>query len=241
MHCLNCRRNNTIAYREPLPARADRAGAQSLASIESETVARIGSGFSSLDAVLGGGFARGGSFVLAGAPGSGKSTLLLQACARMNVPVLYLCGEEAPSRLSERALRLKLDPAGIQICRYTELAAFARVARKLRPRFVIVDSLNVTYTERLRSRLGAPSQLIACAQGFTALANSLDCALVLIGHVTRKNFLAAPRNVEHAVDVMGHFQVMPDQSRKFFLTKNRFGPTHIIGTLRMTETGLVDG
>jgi len=70
---------------------------QSIGSIEvSELEARLDTGFSELNDVLGGGILPGGVMLVAGQPGIGKSTLLLQVAASvaMDRPVLYVSGEE---------------------------------------------------------------------------------------------------------------------------------------------------
>ncbi|HPN02961.1 MAG TPA: ATPase domain-containing protein, partial [Rectinema sp.] len=54
-----------------------------LESVDPALGARVSSGISELDRVLGGGFMRGSAVLLGGEPGIGKSTLLLQACSKL--------------------------------------------------------------------------------------------------------------------------------------------------------------
>src|SRR3989344_2191310 len=74
---------------------------------------RLLTGFSELDAVLGGGIVRGSAILLAGDPGIGKSTLLLQLALKVSnvskVPkvskgdaVLYISGEESEEQIKLR-------------------------------------------------------------------------------------------------------------------------------------------
>ena len=63
----------------------------SLAEVENEEEARVMTGISELDRVLGGGLVKGSVTLIGGDPGIGKSTLLLQMLASLlNVPLLWL-------------------------------------------------------------------------------------------------------------------------------------------------------
>ena len=78
----------------------------------SDEKARLLTGFSDLDTVLGGGILLGSVMLLTGQPGIGKSTLLMQICAVIskNYPVLYVSGEESAGQVKMRAERLVLNP-----------------------------------------------------------------------------------------------------------------------------------
>src|ERR1043166_3228100 len=72
--------------------------------IESQDDARVTSGVTEFDRVLGGGIVPGTLVLLGGNPGIGKSTLLLQVAdrlSRQNERVLYVSGEE-----SERQIKM---------------------------------------------------------------------------------------------------------------------------------------
>ena len=152
---------------------------------------------------------------------------------------LFISGEEPLHRLALRARRLNLDVSGLDAVPYTEMLTLARIVRRERHAFVCVDSLHTLHNDRLRSRPGSPSQLIGCAQSCVRLAQSVGCAILLIGHVTKQNFLSGPRSVEHIVDVMLTFHVK-GKRRILTATKNRFGPALAPHTLKMTKTGLID-
>src|SRR6266404_6587903 len=73
--------------------------------IESQDEARISSGVTEFDRVLGGGIVPGRLVLIGGDPGIGKSTLLLQVADRLSssgTVVLYVSGEE-----SERQIKLR--------------------------------------------------------------------------------------------------------------------------------------
>ncbi|MDK7066821.1 ATPase domain-containing protein, partial [Lactobacillus crispatus] len=54
-----------------------------MTEIGTETVERLGTGFSEFDRVLGGGVVPGSVTLIAGEPGIGKSTLLLQTAGNI--------------------------------------------------------------------------------------------------------------------------------------------------------------
>ena len=57
--------------------------------------ARLATGDTELDRVLGGGVVPGSLVLLAGEPGVGKSTLLLQLALQVDYPTLYVSGYES--------------------------------------------------------------------------------------------------------------------------------------------------
>lgn len=204
---------------------------------------RIATPFVALDSVTGEGFVPGSVTLLAGAPGAGKSTLSLQVAAFVSQDesqsAIYICGEEPLARLNKRARRLSLDCSRLLAVPYTETRALFSMMRRQRPTFCVVDSLHVVYSDRIRSRPGSPSQVVKAAQDFVAIAQKLDCAVLLVGHVTKNNMLSGPRSAEHAVDVVITFQPKGDR-RVIEATKNRFGPALEKHYLKMTARGLVD-
>src|SRR5690606_17709055 len=92
--CENCGEWNTLVE-QAAPSSGKSAVAKSASSgrilnpqtmqsisVE-ETVRRMATGYSDLDAVLGGGILPGGVILMAGQPGIGKSTLLLQVASEI--------------------------------------------------------------------------------------------------------------------------------------------------------------
>lgn len=245
--CWRCGKPDSYVALETSAA-AEMGNASSLSPVKKlsqvavSNIKTISTGFSDLDTTLGGGLARGGVYLLAGAPGCGKSTLALQIAARVpsDYESLFISGEEPLARLGERARRLNLDVSDLNVCTVTELLALTRAIRHAVPRLLIVDSINVIASDRLRSRANSPSQLVNSAQSFVRLTRALQCATILIGHVTKANQLSGPRSVEHYCDAMIHLTAAANSMfRVLSLTKNRFGPSHGIARFTMTETGLI--
>ncbi len=79
-----------------------------LDQIQDATFARLPSGYSELDRVLGGGIVPGSLVLIGGDPGIGKSTLLLQTANRLSLEhrTLYVCAEESGQQVKLRAQRL---------------------------------------------------------------------------------------------------------------------------------------
>ena len=75
-----------------------------------ETV-RFHTGIKELDQVLGGGIVKGSVVLIGGEPGIGKSTVILQVSgilSKQNKKVLYVSGEESPTKIRMRADRLNV-------------------------------------------------------------------------------------------------------------------------------------
>lgn len=212
-----------------------------LSDVMAQSTRFLLTGWPALDAVLGGGLAQGATYLLAGSPGAGKSTLALTIASFVSPSrlTLYVSGEEMTSRLLERARRLSLGCAALDVCVLTELGALSRVVRAHRHRLVVVDSLNVLTSDRLRSRVGSPSQLLNSGIAIARLARSTGATFLVIGHVTKSNQLSGPRSVEHYCDAMLHFNASGKSPvRTLIASKNRFGPAHVPIRFVMSETGL---
>src|SRR5579875_353894 len=86
------------------PAIGSASGPLELDRIDAEKIARIRTGMSEFDGVLGGGVVPGSLTLIGGPPGAGKSTLLLQIASRLTGggQVVYVCGEESAAQVKLR-------------------------------------------------------------------------------------------------------------------------------------------
>lgn len=214
----------------------------SLAEVQAgESTARLASGLSELDRVLGGGLVPGSVVLLGGDPGIGKSTLLLQvqdALAEAHGS-LYVTGEESAAQVAMRARRLGLQPERLQCLTETSLEVVLATAAERKPAFMVVDSIQTLWTEALQSAPGAVAQVRECAARLVQFAKQTGCAVVLVGHVTKEGALAGPRVLEHMVDAVLYFE--SDSGSRFRLiraVKNRFGAANELGVFAMTDKGL---
>jgi DNA repair protein RadA/Sms len=193
-----------------------------------------------VDTLLGGGFVASSSVLLTGAPGAGKSTLVLQLLRKMNVPSLYVSGEESLGQLKLRADRLKINSPKIFLLFETNVARVLRHADASRPEVLVVDSIQTVYSDVSDSIPGGPAQIRKCSYLLRRAAHQKGFILILVGQVTKGAKAAGPKLLEHAVDVVLTLEAEEGSGPKRELTasKNRFGSTQPRCRLTMGEAGL---
>ncbi len=215
-----------------------------LASVSLDDSPRIQTGIGELDRVLGGGLVPGSVTLVGGEPGIGKSTLLLSMAGRLTangLRVLYLSGEESLSQTKLRAARLGLGSSTMQLVASTHLEAMMDAIKKTAAQVAIVDSIQVMESSELSSSPGSISQVRACAYALVQLAKLSDCALFIVGHVTKEGSLAGPKVLEHMVDTVLYFEGEPTSGFRLLRSiKNRFGATYELGVFHMVTEGLVE-
>ena len=212
-----------------------------LASVSDQKLARIDIGINELDRVLGGGIVPGSVILIGGDPGIGKSTLLLQVLAGLmgQLKCLYVSGEESLQQINMRAKRLGLDVGALRCLTETNVEMILSVAEKEQPSMVVIDSIQTLHSEQVSSAPGSVSQVRESAAGLVRYAKQMNCAMVLVGHVTKDGSLAGPRILEHMVDAVLYFQ--SDEGSRYRVIrafKNRFGAVNELGVFAMTGTGL---
>jgi len=221
------------------------AGARSevkrLSEVEPEEAARLPTGFSELDRVLGGGLVAGSVVLIGGDPGAGKSTLLLQVCTQLAAgsEVLYVTGEESLHQLALRAERLGLPADRLAVASETRGEAIARLLEDMKPAVLVLDSIQVMQLESIDSTPGSVSQVRETAAFFTRLAKQTGTVVILVGHVTKEGSLAGPKVLEHMIDC---FMMLDSPAGSRYRTlrgiKNRFGEVNELGVFAMTEQGM---
>ena len=123
--------------------------------------ARLPSGLTELDRVLGGGLISGSAILIGGDPGIGKSTLLLQAVCNLSqqLKVLYVTGEESLQQVTLRARRLGLPEENLLLLADTQVERILKLARKEQPRVLVVDSIQTMHTDLMQSAPGSVGQV----------------------------------------------------------------------------------
>ncbi|MBD5560078.1 MAG: DNA repair protein RadA [Clostridia bacterium] len=251
--CPGCRSWNTMEehQQEAAPAGAVRqAGARTaqaapvidLAKVRAVQEERDRTGIGEFDRVLGGGVVRGGVVLAGGEPGVGKSTLFLQAARRLadTGTVLYVSGEESPSQIKVRADRLGIS-GGVLLMNETELSRILAGIAQVKPRFLIIDSIQTLYDAQLSSAPGSVTQVRGCASALAKTAKAEGISTFMIGHVTKEGALAGPRVLEHLVDTVLYFESERTSNlRVLRAVKNRFGSTDEIGLFEMRDTGMTE-
>ena len=146
--CKNCGEWNTlveeIVEKSPVKSFSDRSKQHIINIIEVETneEPRIKTPSEELNRVLGGGIVLGSVTLIGGEPGIGKSTLLLQLALKMKKKILYVSGEESASQIKMRADRLtELQNPHCYLFTETSVEKILHEAKKLKPDFVIIDSI----------------------------------------------------------------------------------------------------
>lgn len=224
------------------PTAADAAGPVSLPDVSAEPVRRIASGIGEFDRVLGGGVVPGSVVLIGGEPGIGKSTLLLQVMGRLTAggaKTLYASGEESIQQTRLRAGRLGIDAAGLYLLAETRVEAILGHAREMKPRALVVDSIQTTTVEGLESAPGNPTQIRESASALVRYAKSTGVPVFIVGHVTKEGSIAGPKMLEHMVDTVAYFE--GDQHHSYRIVraaKNRFGSTNELGVFEMSDQGL---
>jgi len=173
--------------------------------------------------------------------------------------ILYVSGEESPSQISlriNRYLNTEHNPDtkgsqnirqkdsgqlhdGLQFLTSTDTDTIALAIAKLRPKLVVIDSIQTLTTADLTGTAGSIGQLRESADRLTQVVKALSIPMFLVGHVTKEGTIAGPKVLEHIVDCV--LEVSGDRSGQVRLIraiKNRFGATDEVGVFQHTEYGL---
>lgn len=197
-----------------------------------------------LDRVLGGGIVNGSVMLIGGDPGIGKSTLLLQVlvnASKKGTKCLYITGEESAEQIKLRANRLGLAGSELYVLAETNLLDIEAQILLLKPKLMVIDSIQTMYSPLLTSSAGSVSQVREATSFIMKIAKSSDCALFIVGHVTKDGSLAGPRVLEHMVDTVLYFEGERHSSFRIIrAVKNRFGSTNEIGVFEMTDKGMLE-
>ncbi len=223
-------------------ALAATAGPQLYADIDVLHAERLTTGIGEFDRVLGGGVVPGSLVLLGGEPGIGKSTLLLQAAAHFAKtygPVLYSSGEESEHQIKARGERLGVDRAPLYILAETCLERILEEIARLKPSFIIVDSIQTVFSLKFQSAPGSIGQVRESATQLLFAAKGQNIPTFLVGHVTKDGALAGPKALEHIVDTVLYFEGERHHAHRVVrAVKNRFGAVSELGVFEMTGTGL---
>ncbi|BCS52080.1 DNA repair protein RadA [Geobacter sp. SVR] len=247
--CPDCGSWNSMAEEVTAAVGAVSPGAERsrpipICDVPAQVESRLVTGIAELDRVLGGGIVPGSLVLIGGDPGIGKSTLLLQAMhnlAEGSGPVLYVSGEESASQTRLRGERLKASHRQLLVLAENSLEAILGHAATLKPRAMVVDSIQTIWTTALESAPGSVSQVRESAGKLMMMAKGSGVPVFIVGHVTKDGAIAGPRVLEHIVDTVLYFE--GDGSHPFRIlraVKNRFGSTNEIGVFEMKQEGLCD-
>lgn len=253
-------------------ASLDGDGPKRACDVEEEQIERVVTGSHAIDWVVsdgeddGQGIGLGSCILVAADPGTGKtryfSSIALRVADRGGSALV------ASAEMTEERMRGCLEAVGpwtkktsrkTLIYRTTDIDAVIAYARKHRPHYVLVDSIQYFTTSTdadgnpLQARAGTTIQVSAIAKKLADLAAELNCIIVIICHMNKEGDLAGPMYAEHAVDTILYIErtgtmivieECPEPTEVLRLScrgKNRFGNAGLEAFLVMGRKGrLVD-
>ena len=247
-HCHACKEWNTIveevlqkpkneAWQAPLHSQS--SVPIPICEVSENQQARLATGDTELDRVLGGGVVTGSLVLLAGEPGVGKSTLLLQLALQVDYPTLYVSGEESLTQIKLRSNRMNNSSSHCYLLNETNVEQILTQANTLKPKLLIVDSIQTLQTDLIDSGAGSVSQVRECTSALQQFAKQMQIPVLVVGHITKDGMIAGPKILEHMVDVVLHFEGDRNYLYRILRTpKNRFGSTAELGIYEMESKGL---
>lgn len=246
--CNDCKAWNTLSSLSVSASPQKREGfagqlepPRKLSDVSAEEQPRIITGIGELDRVLGGGLVPGSAILISGNPGAGKSTLLIQVMCKLaeQKKALYVTGEESLSQVAMRARRLALPLDKLDLMSETSCERLLAIWNDMKPEVVVVDSIQVMYSEDVESAPGGVAQVRESASALIRQAKQTGTVLFIVGHVTKDGSLAGPRILEHMIDT---FVMLDGDGDSRFRTlrsgKNRFGAINELGVFAMTDKGM---
>lgn len=219
----------------------DKSSPALLEEIEQKDHERIFTGLDEFDRILGGGLVKGEIILVGGEPGVGKSTLLLEISALLSRKhkTLYVSAEESCEQLLLRSKRLGQDFKNLYVLGEDNVESIYTHIKEQQFKFVVIDSIQVVYSQKYEGSKGSVSQIKGCADFFTQLAKTQNVVIFVVGHVTKEGVIAGPKLLEHIVDCVLYFEgEIISNYRILRATKNRFGPTGDIAVFEMASSGL---
>ncbi|ASW50491.2 DNA repair protein RadA [Streptococcus suis] len=214
-----------------------------LNEVSSIQVVRTKTNMEEFNRVLGGGVVPGSLVLIGGDPGIGKSTLLLQVSTQLSTigTVLYVSGEESAQQIKLRAERLGDIDSEFYLYAETNMQSIRTEIEKIKPDFLIIDSIQTIMSPDISSVQGSVSQVREVTNELMQIAKTNNIATFIVGHMTKEGTLAGPRTLEHMVDTVLYFEGERQHTFRILrAVKNRFGSTNEIGIFEMQSQGLVE-
>ena len=214
-----------------------------LSSYVGQEANRTSTGYLELDRVLGGGLVKGSLILLGGEPGIGKSTLILQLCEKVqgDGKVLYVSGEESAEQIKLRADRLDVKNDDLMFLGETDIDVIKDAIADMKPKLVIIDSIQTMYSEEITAAAGSVSQVREITSQIMRMCKAQQITTIIIGHVTKEGNIAGPRVLEHMVDTVLYLEGERYNTYRILrAVKNRFGSTNEIGMFEMRQEGMCE-
>jgi len=140
-----------------------------------------------------------------------------------------------------RADRLGVVSDRLLLLAENDLSAVQASLDDVKPRGLVIDSIQTVFLPELESAPGSVAQVRECGARLMTLAKGRSIATFLVGHVTKEGAIAGPRVLEHLVDTVLYFEGEQHHAyRVLRAVKNRFGSTNEIAVFEMAEGGLAE-
>jgi DNA repair protein RadA/Sms len=173
-----------------------------------------------------------------------NSTLLCQVASKaasQHGRTLYVTGEESVQQVKMRAERLGALSPQLLLAAETDIDVVEAHIGSLKPRFVVIDSIQTMHDSGIASASATVSQVRTCTSRLMRLAKTTNTTVFIVGHVTKEGTIAGPRVLEHIVDTVLYFEGDRFQAHRILrAVKNRFGSTDELGIFEMGEGGLME-
>lgn len=221
-----------------------KTGVKKISELENEEEQkRIDTGINEFNRVLGGGLSVGSVCLITGDPGVGKSTLLIDVMTNIsyleNEVALYVSGEESLNQIASRAKRLNLKDDKVNLLQEGNVEEIIKESVDLKSTVIVLDSIQVLYTDTNKSSSGSVGQIKESAKILTSFAKNNDVSLIIVGHVTKDGVMAGPKVFEHIVDTVLHIEGDSNSRYRIMRSyKNRFGDTSETGVFAMSASGM---
>ena len=222
------------------------------AQITEADFAILETGMPGTDWILGGGVPWPSSLFLSGASGAGKSTLLIEIFRKLAFKghdVLYCQTEESIKQIAVRYKRLgKFPQKHFKIVHQTDLSNILETIEKEHPKIAAIDSLQgIEGVSNAKDDLFMPGSLGSVTQAAREIkkfSDCTDCAVFIVGHVTKEEIVAGTNTVKHIFDgTLFLHKGLTDADPTRILEaqgKMRFAQIGRKSRFEMRDTGLID-
>ena len=169
--------------------------------------------------------------------------MILQICDKIkgDGKVLYVSGEESAEQIKMRADRLKIDNEDIMFLGETDIDIIAQAIEEMKPKLVIIDSIQTMYSDEISAAAGTVSQVREITSRVMQICKQQAITTIIIGHVTKDGNIAGPRVLEHMVDTVLYLEGERYFSYRILRgVKNRFGSTNEVGMFEMRSEGMME-
>lgn len=222
----------------------DSSKAQLSSEISYRSGSHISTGIKEFDYFFGEGkgIHNGAIYLVYGDPGAGKSTLLAQIAkcfSDNNYVALYNSGEEIKEQVNTRFKRLFKNESNYYISSHRPIYDLMEDIDKLKPKIIVVDSIQTLVNPENEGRSGGLSQIRDIIDIFFDFCKKRNIITFIIAHVNKDGEIAGPQELPHMVDGVFYLENSANSSyRSLKSRKNRFGRTDEFLLFSMQEQGM---